>query len=71
MVMLSFTDTKINFKNRSEYSYREFHNHLWKFEINLGENEAKLHYALLHKDELQKNMGSQRFKNALKVVSDF
>ncbi len=69
MVILSSSNHPIDLNNHSDYSYREFHDRMWKGDINLAENESRLHYALIHKNEFQNNIRSQRFKNSLVKVS--
>jgi thiamine kinase-like enzyme len=69
LVLLFSGGKSFDLNNRSVLDYREFHNRMWAGEITLVEDEPRLHYGLLHMEELQKNIRSQRFKGALDLVS--
>lgn len=69
MVILSFSGKSFDWKNCPDSDYREFHDRIWKGEITLHSDEPRLHYALVHKKELQKNIRTERFKEAMNAVS--
>jgi aminoglycoside phosphotransferase (APT) family kinase protein len=50
--------------------FNEFHDRLWNGEINLGNNDEKLHYGLVHLKKLQNDMQTKRFDESLRVVGD-
>lgn len=51
--------------------FREFHDRLWNCEISLGNNEGKLQYALVHKEEFLRKARTRRFKESLRIVSQY
>jgi hypothetical protein len=55
--------------NMSTLTFNEFHDGLWKGEINLGGDDEKLHYALVHLKELRTNVRTKRFEESLRIVA--
>lgn len=51
------------------YDFRDFHNRMWKGEIDLAYDESRLEYALVHMEKLLSNMHCDRFNDSLKIVS--
>ena len=49
--------------------FRDFHNRIWAGEVSLATDEAKLQYARVHMNQILENMRSERFENALRIVS--
>jgi len=49
--------------------FRDFHNRIWAGEVSLATDEAKLQYARVHINQILENMRSERFENALRIVS--
>jgi thiamine kinase-like enzyme len=68
--ILVSSDKPINIKmNHPDFS--EFHNRLWKGEINLANNDEKLQYGLVHLEELQRKMQTTRFDESLRIVTEY
>jgi len=55
--------------NMDTIGFHEFHDRLWNSEINLGNNDEKLHYGLVHMKQLLSNMQTKRFDESLKIVA--
>lgn len=70
LAILSYAGKPIDLGNHPQYSYREFHHRMWSGEFSLAEDEPRLHYALLHKVEFQNSIRSQRFRDALSLISE-
>jgi hypothetical protein len=51
--------------------FRDFHNRIWKGEINLVHQETKLQYAWVHMEQLMKNLQTKQFEDALNTVSNY
>ncbi|HWB26158.1 MAG TPA: phosphotransferase [Chitinophagaceae bacterium] len=49
--------------------YREFHEGMWHGEISIAGNDARLQYAWVHYDELQRNLSGPRFEESLRIVA--
>jgi aminoglycoside phosphotransferase (APT) family kinase protein len=49
--------------------FRGFHRRMLAGEVSLADAEAKLQYGLVHLKQIQENMGTRRFKDALEIVS--
>ena len=60
----------INIKTNTP-EFNEFHDLLWRGKINLGNNDEKLHYALVHLKKLQDSMQTKRFDQSLRIVDDY
>jgi thiamine kinase-like enzyme len=56
--------------NMEKPGFRDFHDRIWSGEISLADNEAKLQYAWVHMEQVLKNMRSERFEEALRIVSN-
>jgi len=55
----------------STLSFNEFHDRLWDGKINLGNNDEKLHYALVHVKKLQHSLQTKRFDESLRIVGNY
>jgi len=51
-------------------SFRDFHSRIWAGEVNLGDNDLKIFYGMLHWEQLVQNMRQERFDEALEIVSE-
>ncbi len=49
--------------------FRDLHNRIWSGEVSLANNEAKLKYAMAHRNQALQNMRTVRFQDALRIVS--
>jgi aminoglycoside phosphotransferase (APT) family kinase protein len=49
--------------------FRDFHNRIWAGKVNLADDEAKLEYAKVHMNQALQNHRTQRFHEALRIVS--
>src|SRR6185369_13558651 len=47
--------------NLSTPGFNDFHDRLWNGEMNLGEEDENLHYALVHLQKLRDNIQEKRF----------
>lgn len=66
--LLSSAGRSINI-NMTTPGFSEFHDRLWKCEINLGNDDEKLHYGLVHMKELLNNMHTSRFEESLRILA--
>jgi thiamine kinase-like enzyme len=55
--------------NMSTPGFHQFHDRLWNGEVNLANDDEKLHYALIHLKELLNNMQTRRFDESLRIVA--
>jgi aminoglycoside phosphotransferase (APT) family kinase protein len=51
-------------------NFRDFHRSIWAGEVNLADNQMKLVYARVHREQLLHNMRQARFNEAVRIVSD-
>jgi len=49
--------------------FADFHDGLWRGEINLGGNNNKLQYALVHLSEFQRKINTCRFDDSLRIIA--
>jgi hypothetical protein len=49
----------------------QVHDSIWDNEINLANNNEKLHYALVHMKKLLSNMQTRRFDESLPVSANY
>jgi hypothetical protein len=49
--------------------FRGFHRRILAGEVSLADGDAKLHYGLVHLKQIQSNMRTPRFQDALQIVS--
>ena len=49
--------------------FRDFHTRIWKGELSLASDEAKLQYARVHMKQSLENLGAPRFQDALRLIS--
>ncbi|MFS8602556.1 phosphotransferase [Priestia megaterium] len=57
--------------NMERANFRAFHDRIWRGEIDLHSDEAKVQYALVHMDQMLKNIRTERFENSLRIVSNY
>jgi|SRR5689334_6211089 len=50
--------------------FNEFHDRLWNGEINLGNKDELLNYALVHLNKWRDSMQTKRFDESLRIVGD-
>jgi hypothetical protein len=56
--------------SESAPSFRAFHDGIWAGEISLATDEAKLHYARVHLNQFLQTLGTARYREALRIVSE-
>ena len=49
--------------------FRDFHTRIWKGELSLATDEAKLQYARVHMKQNLADIGTARFQDALRLIS--
>lgn len=54
-----------------ETNFKDFHKQIWEGEIDLSIAENKLQYALVHMNQFLSNTNTERFKDSLKIVSEY
>ncbi len=54
---------------KMDLDFRSFHDRIWAGEISLTSDDAKVQYALVHMEQILRNMRTKRFEDALKIVS--
>ncbi len=69
MLVVSYTGKHIEIDAIKKHDFSDFHNRMWKGEIDLATDEPRLEYAMVHFEQLQKNLQTKRFEEALKIVS--
>lgn len=67
---LSAADGKIIDNTLPSADFYEFHDRLWKGEIDLKNKEAKMQYALVHLKEYKRKIKTKRFGESLYIVSE-
>jgi hypothetical protein len=70
MVVVSGKGKPIDLNTIEKQDFRDFHNRMWAGEIDLAYDETRLEYALVHLEQLYRNLRTERFKNALRIVSN-
>ncbi len=68
-MLVGKTQDRIIDFNMPKPGFREFHDRIWAGEISLAEMDARLQYALLHRDQLLDNMQTKRLKDSLELMS--
>ena len=51
-------------------SFRDFHRRFWAGEVDLADNETKIVYGSIHREQVLHNTRQPRFEEALRIVSD-
>jgi len=57
--------------NTPTVGFNEFHDGLWNCQIDLADNDQKLHYGLVHYHELVHKMKTDRFGETLRTLSNY
>ncbi|EPR10555.1 phosphotransferase [Ruminiclostridium papyrosolvens] len=52
-----------------DLDFRSFHDRIWAGEISLISDDVKIQYALVHMEQMLRNMRTKRFEDALNIVS--
>ncbi|HYL35204.1 MAG TPA: phosphotransferase [Bryobacteraceae bacterium] len=50
--------------------FRDFHRRIWAGEVDLADNETKIVYGSIHREQVLQNTQQPRFEEALRIVSD-
>lgn len=69
-MLVGKTQGKVIDFNMSKPGFREFHDRIWAGEISLANMDARLQYALVHREQLLDNMQLQRLNDSLRIVAD-
>jgi thiamine kinase-like enzyme len=56
--------------NAEAPEFRAFHDAIWAGEVSLASNERRLQYGRVHLNQITENMQTERFQDALRIVSD-
>jgi thiamine kinase-like enzyme len=59
----------IDFKNIKKEDFKDFHNRMWNGEIDLSKDSVRLEYAMVHLNQLQSNLQTDRFRDSLEILS--
>ena len=59
----------INLATIRKYGFSEFHDGLWNGEISLVESDRRLEYAVVHMEQVRRNMESMRLEESLRTVA--
>lgn len=70
MVIVAATGKHIDLNAIGKNDFRGFHNRMWAGEIDLAYDELKMEYALVHLEQLHRNLQTKRFEGALNIVSN-
>jgi hypothetical protein len=70
MVIVASRREKIDLNSIESHEFRDFHDRMWEGRIDLGPNEPRLEYALMHLEQVKSNLHTKRFEEALKIVAD-
>lgn len=70
MVIVSRTVKNIDLNAIAKHDFRDFHNRMWKGEIDLASDDSRLEYALVHMVQLSQNLRAKRFEDSLRIVSN-
>jgi thiamine kinase-like enzyme len=70
MVLVASRGEKIDLNSIEKHDFRYYHDRMWEGKIDLGPNEPRLEYALVHLEQLKSNLQTKRFEEALQIVSE-
>jgi len=70
MLTVAATGKRIDINTIKKYDFRDFHNRMWKGEIDLAFNESRLEYALVHLEQLRQTLRTKRFEDSMRIVSN-
>ena len=62
-------DKPIDINSVEKQDFTQFHDGMWNSEISLASDNIKLQYALLHMEQLRRNMQLKRLDESLQIVS--
>jgi len=68
-MLVGKTHGKVIDFNVPQTGFREFHDRIWAGEISLADMDARLHYALVHREQLLCNMRLKRLQDSLELMS--
>ncbi len=51
--------------------FRDFHDGMWKGEITLHGNDARLQYGRVHLNQLWENIWTPRYRESLRLLSEW
>lgn len=59
----------IDLDNITKQDFTKFHEGMWNSDISLADSDIKLQYALIHLEQLRRNMQLKRLDESLRIVS--
>ncbi len=59
----------IDLDNITKQDFTKFHESMWNSDISLADSDTKLQYALIHLEQLRRNMQLKRLDESLRIVS--
>jgi thiamine kinase-like enzyme len=69
MVIVAAKVKRVDLTAIAKHEFRDFHNRMWAGEIDLAYDDRRLEYALVHMEQLSRNIRTTRFKDSLRIVS--
>jgi thiamine kinase-like enzyme len=69
-IMVGAEGKPVDTRNIIYPDFRPFHDQMWKGEINLADNAAKLQYAWVHQKEFIRKTSTERFEDSLHIVAE-
>ena len=69
LMLSGFTGKPVDVNNFSDPGFKTFHNRIWDGEINLADNDIKLQYAWVHREEFLRKVQTKRFADSLRIVA--
>jgi thiamine kinase-like enzyme len=70
MLVVSAKGKPIDFNAIVKHDFSDFHNRMWAGEIDLAYDGTRLEYALVHLEQLYRNLQTTRFEDSLRIVSN-
>ncbi len=71
LVVVHHKKVAIDIETATKHDFRDFHNKIWAGEMDLTPEDRKIEYALVHLNEVTKNIATPRFKQAMELVSSY
>jgi len=70
MVLGASKGTIIDLNSLKRHDFRNYHDLMWTGKIDLACEEPRMEYALVHLDQVNRNLQTKRFQESLSIVAD-
>jgi hypothetical protein len=69
VIVSSHFGKAIDLNRINKHDFKDYHKRMWAGDIDLTNDEPRLEYALVHMEQLSRNIRTKRFEDALRIVS--